>query len=327
MKGTIPSAPPIISAVVPAFNRREETLACVDSLLCSQQVPVEVIVVDNASRDGTADAVAARFGERVRLLRSAVNLFAGGGRNLGAAQARGRYLLFVDSDNVVAPDMARILVESMQTHSAERIGLAGPFMYHWDHPDRLCWTWGDIGLWSSRTYWKGQGERDGGQWAGVPYVEVGHIPNVMMIEGNLFRDVGGFDPLFPMHYEESDLAERLRRRGYRCALFPRAKTWHRIPFQKTKGDRACRGENPDLLYYAVRNRILFMRRYAGPWRLPLFFAFWSPLFLWYHLLLLIRNRQTELIPLAVKGWRDGWRMACTPFPSTLPSARRTARED
>jgi hypothetical protein len=311
-----PSESPLVSAIVPAYNRRAETLACVESLLASRGCSLEVIVVDNASTDGTSEAIQTQFGDRVRRLRSEVNLYAGGGRNLGAAHARGRFLLFVDSDNLVAPDMAHELVEGLCRHSAQRIGLGGPFMYHADHPDRLCWTWGDIGLWSSRTYWKGQGERDTGQWANVPYVEVGHIPNVMMIEHRLFQAVGGFDPLFPMHYEESDLAERIRRRGYRCALFPRAKTWHRIPLEKSEGDRACRGDNPGLLYFAVRNRILYMRRYAGPFRLPLFMFFWSPLFLVYHLAWLVRHREPRLTGLVWRAWWDGWWMAC-PSPGGL----------
>ncbi len=308
---------PLVSAIVPAFNRREETLACVESLLASDYPALDTIVVDNGSTDGLSEALRAMFGDRIRLIRSEVNLFAGGGRNLGAKQAGGRYLLFVDSDNVVERRMVSELVLGMESQDGGKIGLCGPFMYHADHPDRLCWVEGDINLWTSLTWWRGQGEKDVGQYAGRPYIRVGHIPNVFMMERALFEALGGIDPLYRMHYEESDLAERVKRRGYVCALFPRAKTWHRIPLEKPKGDKQFAGANRDLLYLSVRNRILFMKRFASPAQVAGFFCLFAPLLLIYQLCMCIWNARLDLWGLMLRGYWDGWREHVNRIPRGL----------
>jgi hypothetical protein len=112
-----------------------------------------------------------------------------------------------------------------------------------------------------------------------------------------------------MHYEESDLAERVKRTGRRCALFPAARTWHRIPLEKPKGDRQFSGANRDLLYLSVRNRILFMKRYASAGQRLLFFFVFAPLLLGYQLLMSARNRRFDLWGLMIRAYGDGWRTA------------------
>jgi GT2 family glycosyltransferase len=297
--------PDMVSAVVPTFNRRDEVLECVRSLLASTYPALEVVVVDNASSDGTAEALAAEFGGRIRLIRSEGNLFAGGGRNLGARHARGRYLLFVDSDNLVADTMAEELVRGMEAHP--EIGLGGPMMYYRSNPDRFCWTGGGhISLLTSQTTWEGSREPDRDQYAALPLIRVGHIPNVFMLERELFEAIGGIDPVFRMHYEESDLAEKVKRAGRGVALFPRAKTWHNIPFEKPRGDRPFSGKNTGLLYYSVRNRILFMRRNSRGWRLLVFLTAFAPLFLLYNVAMLVWNGRFDLLGTVLRANAAGY---------------------
>lgn len=89
------------SVVVPARNAAATIGACVDSLLALEPPALEVIVVDDASHDGTGD-LAARHGARV--LRVETNVGPGLARNLGAEAARGRFLAFTDADCEVPPD-------------------------------------------------------------------------------------------------------------------------------------------------------------------------------------------------------------------------------
>ena len=95
-----PGADPVVSVLVISYNTRPMTLACLRSLHDETKVPHEVIVVDNASADGSADAIAAAFPE-VRLIASATNLGFAGGNNLAAGHARGRYILLLNPDTVV----------------------------------------------------------------------------------------------------------------------------------------------------------------------------------------------------------------------------------
>jgi GT2 family glycosyltransferase len=317
----------LVSAIIPTFNRRDEVIDCIESLLKSTYPRLEILVVDNASEDGTAEALAARFGDRIRLIRSPVNLFAGGGRNRGAEDAKGDYLLFVDSDNVVDPRMVEVLVQSMASIQDIRIGICGPMMYFHSKPDRLCGYDWDISLLTSRTWWKGIGDPDTGQFRDRPYLPVGHMPNLFMLRRETFREAGGIDPDYVMHYEESDLAEKVKRAGGAVVLIPGAKTWHKLPWTKPRGDRQFSGANKALLYYAVRNRILFMRKNSGGLRLFLFLTVFAQLFLAYNLAMLLRNGRPGLAGLVLKAHLAGFtfrlrRQAQAPQPPSPPTCSR-----
>lgn len=306
-QGGADGGPALVSVVIPTWNRKADVLACVESVLRSTYRTIEVIVVDNASTDGTMEALRGQFGEAVRVIRSEVNLYAGGGRNLGARHAGGHYLLFIDSDNVVDERMIEELVAGLRRTEPQRIGLGGPLFYYWGDRERLCGVRWDINMVTSRTWWEGVGTLDRGQFSGCDHLRVGHLPNVFMLERALFERVGGIDPDYVMHYEESDLAERVKRAGWGVALFPRAKTWHKIPYEKPGGDRQFAGSNPGLLYYSVRNRILFMRKNSGGWRLAVFLAVFANVFLLYNVAALLANGRRDLIGLVLRAHWAGLR--------------------
>lgn len=92
-----PSAPPLVSCVVITMNRREELVRCLESLLAQTHRPLEWIVVDNASTDGTPALVRQRFPD-VQLVELATNQGVAGARNRGAEAARGQIVLFLDDD-------------------------------------------------------------------------------------------------------------------------------------------------------------------------------------------------------------------------------------
>lgn len=296
---------PLVSVVIVTYNRKDDAIACIDSVLKSSYPEFEVIVVDNASNDGTALECESRYSNKIKLIKSAENLFAGGGRNLGAKSANGEYLLFIDSDNIVAPDMIAKLISGIKGNHDLRVGLCGPFTYYKCDRNRLCWVNSRISLITSRTVFTGTGEVDRGQYDKINYIKVGHIPNVFMAGADIFNLVGGIDKDYVMHYEESDLAEKIIRLGYDVVLFPKAKTWHDIPLESIHGHKSFQGYNPAMVYYVVRNRIYFMRKNSKGWQLALFFIIFNNIFLFYSLIVLLANRKLKLAGLALKGYRDG----------------------
>ena len=90
-----------LSIIVVTYNRKEEVLDCLKSIFENDYKNFELILVDNASTDGTIVAVEKVFGNKIKIVKSKINLMAGGGRNLGASYAKGKHLLFIDSDNVI----------------------------------------------------------------------------------------------------------------------------------------------------------------------------------------------------------------------------------
>lgn len=94
----------LVSVVIPLFNRRDYIVGTIESVLAQRHRDVEVLVVDDGSTDGSADLVAATFGERVRLVRQPQNVGRSAARNLGWEMARGDLVAFLDSDDLWLPD-------------------------------------------------------------------------------------------------------------------------------------------------------------------------------------------------------------------------------
>jgi glycosyltransferase involved in cell wall biosynthesis len=94
---------PLLSAVIPVWNRRRLVCEAIESALCQRPGEVEVIVVDDASTDGTADHVERLYGTGVRLLRMPRRAGPAAARNAGVAAATGTFLAFLDSDDLWLP--------------------------------------------------------------------------------------------------------------------------------------------------------------------------------------------------------------------------------
>jgi hypothetical protein len=296
---------PLISVIIVTYNRKAQVIECIDSVLKSTYRPLEIIVVDNASTDGTAGELEYRYPKQIKLIKSDKNIYAGGGRNLGAKSASGEYLLFVDSDNVIDVDMIENLMKLSLDEKNLKIGMSGPFTYYKSAPNRLCWVNNRMSLLTSATFFFGTGQIDNGQYDKFDFIKVQHIPNVFMVRKDIYELVGGIDHEYVMHYEESDLAQKIKKQGYDIVLVPAAKTWHDVVLERQKGHKSFKGENPSMVYYVIRNRIYFMRKNSSGWRLFLFLVMFNNLFLLYHLCVLIFNRQFSLLRLALKGYWDG----------------------
>jgi len=301
----MPDIKPLISVIIVTYNRNADVIECIESALNSTYKHIEIIVVDNASSDGTVEELERRYGNKVKLIKSYRNLYAGGGRNLGAKSALGEYLLFVDSDNTMDSDMIKNMVDVEVRNRYMNIGISGPFTYYKSDPKRLCWTNNRMNLLTSITLFEGSGQADEGQYDRFELIKVHHIPNVFMVPKKIFEEVGGIDKDYVMHYEESDLAEKIKKRGFIVALFPQAKVWHNVPLNRQQGHKSFKGENPSMVYYVSRNRILFMRKNSSGMRLFVFLVLFNNIFLLYNLGILLFNGKFSLMRLVLKGYFDG----------------------
>jgi glycosyltransferase involved in cell wall biosynthesis len=123
---------PLVSVVIPAWNHADTLGACLASIEAQTYRPLEVIVVD----DGSADATAARFAERVdaavpyQFIRLPENRGAPAARNVGATQASGEFLLFVDADAVLIPQAIERMVRTILSHPNARFAYSS-FRFGW----------------------------------------------------------------------------------------------------------------------------------------------------------------------------------------------------
>ena len=211
---------PVLSIVIVVYNQAELTYQCLRSIREAMDVPLEIIVIDNASTDTTAQltrrlsgCVTQRQTENLHFLR---------GANLGARQARGRHLLFLNNDTVVRPGAlatgTRLLDEDPS------VGAVGGQILL---PDGTLQEAGSI-IWqdgSTKGYGRGndpldpayQFRRDVDYCSGV----------FLMVRREVFDDLGGFDPLFsPAYYEDADLCMRIWGQGLRVVYTPAIQVTH-----------------------------------------------------------------------------------------------------
>lgn len=114
-----------LSVIIPTYNRKELVSQSIDSALqfsANMASTTEIIVVDDASRDATYELLQGLYQEElfsgvIRLIRSEKNLGVTGAKNLGAANAKGEWLLFLDSDDLLIPDAAHDFLRAIKTHS------------------------------------------------------------------------------------------------------------------------------------------------------------------------------------------------------------------
>jgi len=116
---------PAVSVVIPAYNREATVVRAMRSVLDQSVRDLELIVVDDASTDGTVKAVEAVTDSRIRLLCHETNRRAGAARNTGVLAARGEYVAFLDSDDEWLPDKLERQLAYMAAHPEARASCTG----------------------------------------------------------------------------------------------------------------------------------------------------------------------------------------------------------
>ena len=196
-----------LSVVIPVHNGGENLRLCLEALAQSTRLADEIIVVDDASTDGSAN-LAHRFGASVIRLPGPPR-GAAMPRNRGAAIASGTVLVFLDADVSVHPDTLAVLEETLSQHD----DVAGLFGSYDDHPlaQGLATQYKNLlhhyvhqhGRREASTFWTGCGA----------------------IRREIFETIGGFDESFRV-IEDIELGTRLRRAGYRIWLCPDVQVTH-----------------------------------------------------------------------------------------------------
>jgi hypothetical protein len=238
-----------VAAVVLSWNRREDTLACLRSL---RGEDVDVIVVDNASVDGTADAV-----EGVELIENERNLGYAGGMNVGIRHALARgaeAVLLLNNDVVVEPGSVAALVAD-----APGAGAICPVIVFARDPERVWYSGASFD--PTRGY---NGRHRTDPLDGVTETERICGAAVLMPRQALER-VGLFDEDLFAYHEDADWSLRARELGLPLLVTPASRVRHSVS-ASTGGEGS-----PTALYYSARNLLTVSERHAplgllGTWR-------------------------------------------------------------
>ncbi|UCC63064.1 MAG: glycosyltransferase family 2 protein [Anaerolineae bacterium] len=230
-----------MSVIVVNHNGRAHLEACLRSLLQDGR-DYEIVLVDNASTDGSVAYVARAF-PQVRLIRNETNQGFGRGNNAGARWARGEYLAFLNPDTIVEPEWLEALVRALEADP--QAGLATAKILLLADGERIN-TCGNEVHCTGLTLCRGLGM---GRDAFAARSEVGAVSGAAFaVRRQVFEALEGFDEPFFMYLEDTDLSWRARLAGYRCLYVPQSVVYHdyRLRF------------GPDKTYYLERNRYLML---------------------------------------------------------------------
>jgi GT2 family glycosyltransferase len=225
---------PLVSAIVVNWNAGHHVLDCLRAFHACSDVPAEAVVVDNASTDGSAEAVAREFAE-VKLVRQSVNVGFGRANNAGLQVAEGRFVLVLSPSITVMPGCVGRLADFLLVRPDA--GAVGPRL---QRPDGLLDESSRRGFPSPAStlfHLTGLGKV-------FPHNErlnrysMGHMPATetheidsgtaacMMVRRAAVDRVGFFDPDYFMHGEDLDLCFRLKSGGWKVFYLPTARAMH-----------------------------------------------------------------------------------------------------
>jgi N-acetylglucosaminyl-diphospho-decaprenol L-rhamnosyltransferase len=259
-----------VSILVISYNTKDLTLETLRSLPAAcGEVTAEIIVVDNASTDGSADAICATFPD-LSVARSASNLGFARAVNLAAEQARGRYLLLVNPDTRPDGPFVAELVETADKHPDA--GIYGGRTVREDGADFLA-GYGFPTLWSTfcfafllSTVARRSALFNPEDLPRLDRSQPGPVPAIsgclFMINRELFALLGGFDPQYFMYCEDADLCLRATRHGAQPMLVPSARVVHLVGRSSSHTDRPGQRKVEMLL----KGKITFMDKNWSPGR-------------------------------------------------------------
>jgi len=275
---------PSVAILTVNYNGRGHIADFLESLASVTYPDWRLVVVDNASSDGSPEEAARLFPAAV-IIRNEENLGITGGHNSGIRYCLEQgfdFVLFLNNDTVVERDFLDRLVQV-----ADGKTMVAPKTYLYGRRPLLDDTVGDFDWW--RGVWRG--------WLYGKPEPPGfdqRRPNMaslccLLVPVGVFRDAGLMDERFFMYYDDFDFVRRAKAAGYDLRLQADAVIYHR------KAASSGGVDSPFKLYYATRNRLYLMHKHLPSWRFGLFLAYF------------LATRSAYLLSLAARGRWAQWR--------------------
>jgi GT2 family glycosyltransferase len=206
----------LASLIILCCNELEYTRQCLESVLRHTRAPYELVLVDNGSTDGTPaylEEVRTRPGPaRVVVIRNESNRGFPAGCNQGLAEARGRYLVFLNNDTVVAEGWLERLI-AWKLHDWPRVGMVGAVSNYTAAPQQVAIDYAGV---AGLDAFAARRARD---YAGKA-LEVGRLTGFCLLaRREVFDNVGGFDERYELgFFDDDDLSVRARKAGFRLLV-------------------------------------------------------------------------------------------------------------
>ena len=246
-----------VHAIVVTWNKVEDTVACIESLLDGTRPPDQIVVVDNGSEDRFITRLR-QFCEgkaKVSLIENDGNYGYTKGANVGIQHALDHTadtVLLINNDAVLAEDALEILLEVVREE--DNFGLFGPRILYYDEPKLICTGAGHYSIIKAAAI--GYEKKKWVTECSDENREITFLGGcVLLIRSRVFEEMGLFDEDFFMYAEDTDFCFRARKAGVRLLYVPRAQAMHKVPVH------VQRQLTRPALYHQGRSHALILRKH------------------------------------------------------------------
>lgn len=281
-----------LSIITINYNGLNDTCELIDSLPLQDNC-IEVIVVDNASKNDEASIIEERY-PAVKMIRSPKNLGFAGGNNLGIKAAHGKYLFFINNDTILKPNTSDISHLISRLESDETIGIVCPkIRFAWDDNPIQFAGHTPFSRFTMRNRSIGFGEEDHGQYNTAHPTPYAHGA-AMLVKRNAIEKVGLMPECYFLYYEELDWSMMFTRAGYSIWYEPACTIYH-------KESQSTGQQSPLKAYYLTHNRLLFVKRNIQGFRKYITYTYLIFLVAPRDICKYLLHRQLNLVSATIKG--------------------------
>lgn len=237
----------LVSFIIINYNGGKVVLDCIRSVFEQNYKKIEVILVDNGSKDGSVEKIRKKF-PKTKILDFKNNRGYAGGINEGYRISKGDYIVSMNNDLILNKKIIENLLK--RNEEGEILGVKN---YYYEKPDTLWATGVNVNPLLMKARLVGIHEQDRGQYDQMNFKEV--VGSFLFIKREVFEKIKGFNEEYFCYYEESEFQERAKRKNFRVKFVPEATLLHHVAYSSGGGS------NKITDYYLVRNRGKFIRDY------------------------------------------------------------------
>lgn len=281
-----------MSIITVNYNGLKDTCALIDSITFNEDM--EVIVVDNGSKDNEASILQERY-PIIEVIRSDKNLGFAGGNNLGIKAAKGRYLYLINNDTVFKEFNPQTLIKRLE--SSPKIGMVCPkIRFTWDNNPIQFAGYTPLSPITIRNKAIGFGDDDKGQYDSPRQTPYAHGA-AMMLKREIVDKVGLMPECYFLYYEELDWSMMMTRAGYEIWYEPASTIYH-------KESQSTGQNSPVRTYYITRNRLLLVKRNDKSIKKYLAYAYLQMIVASRDIIKYILKGRRDLLKATIRGLRD-----------------------
>ncbi|MBS1509005.1 MAG: glycosyltransferase family 2 protein [Bacteroidetes bacterium] len=287
---------PRVSVILLNMNQPALTVACVESLQRCTYPNLEIIIVDQASKDNSVELLRRQF-PSVNLIASKINLGFTGGNNLGMLSSTGDYFFLLNNDTEVDPGFLEPLIDALEADPSA--GAASPLIRFYQDKNKIQYAGGPakIDLIRGRNSWRGWMTDYPGNFRTTESTTAAHGA-AFIIKVKAASEVGLLDDNFFIYFEELDWSLRLTKGGYKILFVPASEVFHKESMTMPK-------EHPFRVRQMTRNRILLSRKHLNKLVFGISLAYASLISFPRNCMRYVMSRNKELLKAYTKGFYQG----------------------